>query len=529
MVCQSNLSEDFLSRLEAGHLAHPFRGTVRRRILLLAWLVCRTPRDLKAYLKAAGLNDCNEEENALLHLLNEHLTAQQTPPPLLLPARPAHLKGREEELARVMSALSNPETHVFALTGMPGVGKSALAYEALHQLAAVESERLRHFPDGIATFTCTGRQGTRGLISLLAEITEIFTSGVYGAQANTPKRPVRKRGQNRANDHFSEAEASVEPELASVIDHARAALANKRVLILLDDLDPAFPLRSACDVLLTLGSQTLHEGRAENAQHEQRVILTTSQFLPAPALVSGHLHVQPLREKAALDLLSELVSEKFGELDLLYARQACAAVGYLPLAIENMATAIRAQSIPLALVATYLVTHPLGGLLDSEEEIVEKMERALSGLESCLRRDYLLLAALELPTFDLQTAAALLAPRQVSRPAQETPGPAQRQAEPAGSRAGASRAVPAAALAMLGEAPGERAQARLADLAGTAAILGQFVRFSLLELEPGAHGNAVCYHMHELLYHYARSLAHTLPADRLELAQQNLREYVRRG
>jgi hypothetical protein len=283
-------------------------------------------------------------------------------------------------------------------------------------------------------------------------------------------------------------------------------------------------------VLLTLGAQTLHEGRTENAQHEQRVILTTSQFLPAPALVSGHLHVQPLPEKAALDLLSELINEKFSELDLLYARQACSAVGYLPLAIENMATAIRAQSIPLALVATYLVTHPLGGLLDSEEEIVEKMEKALSGLEACLRTDYLLLAALELPTFDLQTAAALLAPQRLSRPAQETPRPAvQRQAEPAGIRAGASRAIPAATLAMLGEAHNERAQAKLSDLAGTAAILGQFVRLSLLDLEPGAHGNAVCYHMHELLYHYARTLAHTLPADRLELAQQNLRDYVRRG
>lgn len=519
-----------MSRLEAGHLAHPFRGSVRRRILLLAWLICRTPRDLKSYLKAAGLNDSGEEENALLHLLNEHLTAQQTPPPLLLPARPAHLKGREGELERVMSALSNPDTHVFALTGMPGVGKSALAYEALHRLAAVESERLRHFPDGIATFTCTGRQGTRGLISLLSEITEIFTSGVHSPQTAPAKRQGRKRAQTSLSDYPSDGELGAEPELASVIDRARAALANKRVLILLDDLDPAFPLRNACDVLLTLGAQTLHEGRTENAQHEQRVILTTSQFLPAPALVSGHLHVQPLPEKAALDLLSELVNETFGELDLLYARQACSAVGYLPLAIENMATAIRAQSIPLALVATYLVAHPLGGLLDSEEEIAEKMEKALSGLEDCLRIDYLLLAALELPTFDLQTAAALLASQRVSQAVPETPRPAvQRRAEPAGMRAGACRPVPAATLALLGETQNERARASLTDLAGTAAILGQFVRLSLLDLVPSAHGNAVCYHMHELLYHYARTLAHTLPADRLERAQQNLREFARKG
>src|SRR5712692_3354240 len=48
------ISENFLARLEAGQLAHPFRGSVRRRVLALAWYLCKTPQDVKVYLRAAG-------------------------------------------------------------------------------------------------------------------------------------------------------------------------------------------------------------------------------------------------------------------------------------------------------------------------------------------------------------------------------------------------------------------------------------------------------------------------------------------
>lgn len=569
----SGISEDFLSRLEAGHLAHPFRGTVRRRILQLAWLFCKTPRDLRAYLKAAGLGDFSDEESTQLRLLSEHLAALQTPPPLLLPPRPQRLKGREQAVEQILHTLNEPETQVFSVTGMPGVGKSAVVYEALHCLASAESDRLRRFSDGIATFTCTGRQGTRGLISLLTEITALFTSTDQNGQGSSPKRSPHKRQQpNMGQIPFEQGED--ETELASAIDRARAALAKKRVLLLLDDLEPTFPLRQALDVLLAQSAPTSHEQKTEHV-HEQRVIVITSQFIPAPALVAERLHLRPLTEQAALELLTELVGEELSERDLIYARQACAAIGYLPLAIESMATAILTKGIPMALVATHLAVHPLEGLLDGEEDVIAKLERALTVLDEGMREQYMLLATLGIPVFDLESAAAVTAPYKLPLPNGELVKSTEtRQADPVALVQRASRDFNPEPFALnrqnkraiwemaygehmpdlAGDAPAEEEKERMARLASTAALLGQFVRYSLLELLPAEQGiangtgitdpkhsaqgitrgmslptspgNEIGYQMHALLHIYARDVAQTLPADRLELARHNLLSYA---
>jgi hypothetical protein len=510
LLHQSGISEDFLSRLEAGHLAYPFRGTVRRRILLLSWLLCKTPRDLKAYLKASGIGDFSDEEQNQLQLLNEHLSAQQTPPLLLLPSRPARLKGREKEMAQLMQALSEPGAQLIAITGMIGTGKSALAHEALHRLASAENEHLRRFPDGIATFACTGRQGIHGLISLLTEITALFTASAQGLHGSAQKRSRRVRGQASINSISLE---SPEVELASAMDRARAALANKRVLLLLDDLEPSFPLRQALDVLLAQTLHLSHEQQAEGGR-EQRVILTTSQFVPAPALVSTRLHLQTLPEEAALELLTELIGEELNASDFAHARQACAAIGYLPLAIESMATAVETKGIPLALVSTYLTTSPLRGLLDTAEEALVLREKALRLLDQEMREHYILLAALGLRIFDLETAAAVTSPLWLPLPTDETN---ERVTRPTAN-------------------PGRTEEkAKLSHLANTAAVLGQCVRSSLLELSAikqtdsvntaaaeKAVGRSISYEMHPLLYAYAREHTSALTTERLEMARHNL-------
>src|SRR5262252_7891224 len=62
LLSEYSISEDFLARLEAGQLAHPFRGSVRRRVLAMAWLLCKTPRDVRTYLQAAELSELKADE-----------------------------------------------------------------------------------------------------------------------------------------------------------------------------------------------------------------------------------------------------------------------------------------------------------------------------------------------------------------------------------------------------------------------------------------------------------------------------------
>src|SRR6266699_1326860 len=40
LISKYRITEDFLARLEAGHFVHPFRGSVRRRVLALTCLIC---------------------------------------------------------------------------------------------------------------------------------------------------------------------------------------------------------------------------------------------------------------------------------------------------------------------------------------------------------------------------------------------------------------------------------------------------------------------------------------------------------
>src|SRR5207247_10261272 len=132
-------------------------------------------------------------------------------------------------------------------------------------------------------------------------------------------------------------------ELACAIDRVRAALAGKRVLILLDDLEADFPLRQALEALL-VRSQIDMAGRGlrkrGDSTQERHAVLITSSYIPAPALVPSRLHLSPLKPEAALDLLANLVGRGMVEMERQHAECLCAAVGNLPLALEAVASAI---------------------------------------------------------------------------------------------------------------------------------------------------------------------------------------------
>lgn len=510
----AGISEDFLSRLEAGHLSHPFKGTVRRRVLALAWLLCQSPRDIKAYLRAAELTNLNIEETEQIEQLKTYLATPHTPSRLLLPPRPARLIGQASALSELLNNFSTYD--VCAITGMPGIGKSALAYEALHQLAANERECLRLFPDGIATFTGTGRRGIRGCVSLLHEIAAVFHSPTSRQKRNTFSNVDTSAFEmlNQANQHALEDLG--EADLAYALDLARLALANKRALLLIDDLDANFPLRQALDVLLT--HDQVQRGYHESA-HERSVVLITSRFIPPPALVVSHIHLAPLQPEDAYELFVSLLRHDLAETERGYARQICAAVGYLPLAIEAAVTAVLTEGIPLALLAARVEEYPLDRLLDSEHEIRAKLSDAFKSLEPSAQKRFILLSALRTPSFGLECAAALY-----SQPAVE------------------SWVTHVSEEHVRGANSVEQVQSGtdipLAQLASTAADMGQFVRYSLLDLvahettedsfttRSAFQFNATRYALHPLLRAYAQERLQSLNNVDREVAQHNIQDYA---
>lgn len=511
LLRELHISEDFMGRLEAGLLVHPFRGTVRRRVLALSWLLCKTPRELQAYLRAAELGKLSDEEKDFLGRVTRAIIARQAPAPLLLPPRPARLMGRALHLQDLLRACSSVEQGICAITGMPGVGKSALACEAVHRLAANEAERLRLFPDGIVTLTCTGRSGHMGLLSLLDELVEIFST-------------AKQSGRNGKKACEQADAASPEGALAGAIDRARMALAGRRALLLLDDLDAEFPLRLACDALLARG---LQRAGAENCEGARMVILTTSRQILPPLLTAFHIHLEPLELDAARELFIALLGRVPAEEEDGAVRRICAAVGNLPLAIEEAATTAVVEGIPLELLAVRAEEDPLDRLLDRAGEIRSRVSRALKTMNPQIGQRFALLSLLG-AQFGLEVAAAI----QRIEPARQLTLPDSMQGN--GRRPGQQGLiVPGCASAMA---------LPLSGLASTAADLGQLVRHSLIELAPPvipardpsitqiAHSplqdKEIRYRLHPLILAHASDSLRYLDAETRQVAQQNVRAYA---
>lgn len=544
-----NISEDFLARLEAGRLAHPFRKSIRQRVLALAGLLCKTPRELRTYLQAAELTDLSPDETEYMNRLHEQLVARRTSTTLFLPPRPSRLVGRAAQVHELIQTLWALESGICAVTGMPGVGKSALAAEAVHQVAINERERLRIFPDGIATFSGTGRRGVRGLIALLEEIIAVFspsaasTSQATGAVligsrvpfSSGEDRLVRLSTTHTVRTASNGHDAMLEADLAGAIDRARQVLAGKRVLLVLDDMDAQFPLRQACEALLAQEQKNAisRGGGSGNGGQCSRVVLITSRYIPAPTLLMHRLHLEPLEPNAALELFIALIGHALSNDEHSCVEQICAAVGYLPLAIEAAATAATVAGIPLSLLAERVMDSPLDALLDGEGELHSKLAQALANFDPQMQLRFALLSALGTQVFALESAAAL-----------RTMHPEVNRTEPYKVHAHGQylpeRSVDTRFIASEGHRETAQSVGDVSSthLASTAADLGQFVRHSLVEIVPpnsfssfplasrSTHHNGSFYRLHPLLYAYAMDRLEQLEPEVVHTAQRNLQSYA---
>ncbi|MCB0172179.1 MAG: hypothetical protein KDJ97_16645, partial [Anaerolineae bacterium] len=194
-------------------------------------------------------------------------------PPLIRPPRAKHFTDREQELKDLLADLQ--PGRVVTLCGPGGMGKTALATEAIYHLAPGETLPDR-FPDGVYFYS------------------------FY----NQPQAAVALEDMALA---FGE-EAKPTPQAA-----ARRALANRRALLLLDGAEDADNLPAVLQAAPTCG-----------------VIITTRRHSDAPA---DFTDLSPLPPAEAVTLLRNWAGDRHA-VDEVTAQDICDLVGHLPLAVR---------------------------------------------------------------------------------------------------------------------------------------------------------------------------------------------------
>ena len=277
--------------------------------------------------------------------------------PRQLPAAPDHYTGRRDALAE-LAALVRVECAVLpvvTVTGNPGVGKTAFAITAGHQLAAA-------FPDGQLFVDLRGADPRpRAPEDVL---------GRFLRDLGVPGVDVPSSGEERASLF-------------------RDRLAGRRMLIVLDNAAseeqarPLLPGHAGCCVLIT------SRRRLTGLDTSKRIRLTALD--PADAV-------------RLLDVLA-------GAVDPAEARRIAELCGGLPLALRIVGTKLR--SLP-HLTAGSLASrlederHRLDELVGGDREVRAGFLLSYAGLDAAERRAFRLLARLPGPNFPVWAAAAAL-------------------------------------------------------------------------------------------------------------------------
>ncbi|MEU5988764.1 BTAD domain-containing putative transcriptional regulator [Spirillospora sp. NPDC047418] len=282
------------------------------------------------------------------------------PVPAQLPGSVADFTGRAAEVRQVIEILSagNPTAvRVAAVSGLAGVGKTALALHAAH---AVRSR----FPDGqlYADLRGTGTDP--------ADPGTVLAGFLEALGVTAVPRALEER--------------------AALY---RTTLASRRVLVLLDDADdlaqvlPLLPGEPGCAVLVT--------GR--------RVLAG----LPGP----GALHLPVLTPDEAVSMLARICGRPATERDPRSARRLVAACGHLPLAVRVAATRLRSRPAwTLRDLADRLAAghRRLDWLSLGDVGVAEALEPSHDRLTAAQARGLRLLAVPDTADFGLPAAAALL-------------------------------------------------------------------------------------------------------------------------
>lgn len=285
-------------------------------------------------------------------------------PPAQLPPDIPDFVGRVHQLRFAERLLcgdggTTSATPVLSVTGMPGIGKTALGVHLAHRART-------SFPDG----------------QLFAEL---------GGTSPRPADPAEVLGR------FLRALGLPDKRIPADLDERttlfRTLTADRRVLVVLDDavsarqVLPLLPGGDRCAVVIT--SRRRFSGIA--AAHQ--------------------LEVPPLTAEEAHDLLGKLVGQARVAAEAGAARRVAMLCGHLPLAIRGVAARLVACG-PESLVAVgqrLLGRHGrFEELRFGEFDLGDRLRTALSTVDAELRHALTGLARIDLPTFTLSQAMEVL-------------------------------------------------------------------------------------------------------------------------
>jgi tetratricopeptide (TPR) repeat protein len=258
---------------------------------------------VRAYVTACLRSRQRDEQVIATHVERWHdawlrlhvpAPAQQSPPapasrvPRQLPPDVAVFTGRDQELAllaKLLGAVEQPSpVAIAAIDGTGGVGKSALAIHAAHQVAT-------SFPDG-----------------------QLYVD-LHGATAGlAPLEPIEVLGRFlRALGVAGNAIPDQQDEAAALF---RSQVADRRLLLVLDNATDEAQIRP------------LLPGQPGGA-----VLVTSRGGLPGLACV-GQLHLDVLSEQDAVTLLTRLVGADRVAAEPAAAVELARLCGFLPLALR---------------------------------------------------------------------------------------------------------------------------------------------------------------------------------------------------
>jgi tetratricopeptide (TPR) repeat protein len=291
--------------------------------------------------------------------------------------RPATLVGRNTELDELMAGLlgmaghvgdpAAPAIDVFALEGMAGVGKSAMAAEAVARLAMDRDA----FPGGAAWITCEGLIGDEGLAELWARVARAFGLQQVAAQAEPDTR------RNALG---------------------RALAQRPRTLLGLDNMEPGLDARTAIETL---------------AVADHTAILLTARHAVAPEKLRP-IVLKPLETPDAVTLFEQRLRQSDATRPTAEDEALIPAVvevaGGLPLAIELAAAYAGVQRLPISRIVGQLADDRLKAAAfhsDPTRALAERFDRSWHVLTPTQQRSFAGLSLLASASFPRAAALAI--------------------------------------------------------------------------------------------------------------------------